>query len=79
MPGMWELPLTKADVQSAPLLKLRHSITNTDYTVFVFPGDIGNGVTVRGVKGRWVSTRSIERLPLTGLARKILDRLELLG
>ncbi|SRR6266700_4023812 len=76
MPGMWELPLCHDAVrpETAPLLKLRHSITNTDYTVLVFSGG-----TEHGSKGRWVSLRSVERLPLTGLARKVLDRLELLG
>lgn len=76
MPGMWELPLCNgaAQPENAPILKLRHSITNTDYTVFVFAD-----VMVRGVKGRWVSQRAVERLPLTGLARKILHKLELLG
>ncbi len=76
MPGMWELPLCHDAVrpETVPLLKLRHSITNTDYTVLVFSGG-----TEHGSKGRWVSLRSVERLPLTGLARKVLDRLELLG
>ncbi len=76
MPGMWELPLCHDAVrpETVPLLKLRHSITNTDYTVLVFSGG-----TEHGSKGRWVSLRSVERLPLTGLVRKVLDRLELLG
>lgn len=76
MPGMWELPFCNgvSQAESTPILKLRHSITNTDYTVLVFPN-----VAVRGAKGRWVSQRVIERLPLTGLARKILNKLELLG
>ena len=76
MPGMWELPLCNGADQpeNSPLLKLRHSITSTDYTVFVFTSIMGNGD-----KGRWVSLRTVERLPLTGLARKILNKLELLG
>jgi A/G-specific adenine glycosylase len=69
MPGMWELPEVKPmrNEGKFPLLKLRHSITTTDYTVFVHdeqrktrPGD------------RWVPLRSIDRLPLTGLTRKII-------
>lgn len=71
MPGMWELPAAGArTTKTAPLLKLRHSITNTDYSVFVFPFN-----TKRLRHDRWVSLRAVERLPLTGLARKILDRL----
>jgi A/G-specific adenine glycosylase len=69
MPGMWELPEIKAasTERKLPLLKLRHSITTTDYTVFVHDekrrrrqGDI------------WVPLRSIDRLPLTGVTRKII-------
>ena len=70
MPGMWELPRHEplGDDQQ-PLLKLRHSITTTDYTVFVHEGERQAG------EGRWVSLRTVHRLPLTGLARKIIARL----
>jgi A/G-specific adenine glycosylase len=72
MPRMWELPeLAAPATGSQPLLKLRHSITVTDYTVMVFPGKkqvLPNT--------RWVPLRSAERLPLTGLARKILREIE---
>lgn len=69
MPGMWELPEIKALLQEgkSPLLKLRHSITTTDYTVFV------HDEQRRSCRGdRWVPLRSIDRLPLTGLTRKII-------
>ena len=69
MPGMWELPEIKAMRQEGklPLLKLRHSITTTDYTVFV------HDEQRRSRQGdRWVPLRSIDRLPLTGLTRKII-------
>src|SRR5205823_7352026 len=38
MPGMWELPLMKhaAKIKREPVLKLRHSITVTDYSILVF-------------------------------------------
>src|SRR5712671_5682628 len=40
MPGMWELPEIKgANESKLPVLKLRHSITTTDYTVFVHAGN----------------------------------------
>jgi len=71
MPGMWELPASKATTKAAPLLKLRHSITVTDYTVLVFPGNVRQRHT-----DRWVPLRSLSRLPLTGLARKILSGLD---
>jgi hypothetical protein len=49
---------------------LRHSITTTDYSVFVFAGEER---TRR--PGRWVPLRAAEQLPLTGLARKIIRQI----
>jgi A/G-specific adenine glycosylase len=71
MPGMWELPPLQepAPEKSAPLLELRHSITTTDYTVFV------HAEKNKARRGRWVPLSSVHRLPLTGLARKILERI----
>jgi A/G-specific adenine glycosylase len=71
MPGMWELPLLKAaPAKQSPILKLRHSITTTDYSVFVFAGE---GRTRR--HSRWVPLRAAARLPLTGLAMKIIRQI----
>lgn len=68
MAGMWELPECEAPLNGKkPLLKLRHSITTTDYTVLVFAGKNGGNA-----KGRWVSPGRLQRMALTGLARKIL-------
>lgn len=70
MPGMWELPSAanaRALNGGVPLLKLKHSITVTDFVVKVFPG--GNKAPRQG---RWIAVKSLHRLPLTGLARKIL-------
>jgi A/G-specific adenine glycosylase len=82
MPGMWELP----EIQRTPAVKadfrLRHSITNTDYDVGIFR------VALRGPDAKtqastarlghpnktWFSRTQVERLPLTGLARKALRR-----
>jgi len=70
MPGMWELPEIKPEIKPSklPLLKLRHAITTTDYTVFVHAGKNRKGQT----DDRWIPLRSIYRLPLTGLTRKII-------
>lgn len=71
MPGMWELPACKQNQSTVePLMRLKHSITTTDYTVFVHP-------TTRTSPGRcrWVSLPSAKRLALTGLTRKILERI----
>jgi hypothetical protein len=65
---MWELPEIKPpQSEVAVTLKLRHSITVTDYRVRVCQ----NGHSeVHG--GRWFPQSRISGLPLTGLARKIL-------
>jgi A/G-specific adenine glycosylase len=76
MPGMWELPEMQipSHGREPALLQLRHSITTTDYTVFVHVADIHTTNKGSG-KGRWVSFRAAHRLPLTGLTRKIIQRL----
>ncbi|HEY2391361.1 MAG TPA: A/G-specific adenine glycosylase [Candidatus Angelobacter sp.] len=72
MPGMWELPLCSGRSQKRqtvqPLMKLKHSITTTDYSVRVFAGS--------GRKGQWVPLGNAERFALTGLTRKILRKLK---
>ena len=74
MPGMWELPeYSNGTNHNKPLFSVRHSITVTDYQVRVMaledPGTIA---------GRWVAASRLPSLPLTGLARKILKRVELM-
>jgi A/G-specific adenine glycosylase len=74
MAGMWELPeLANGNGASAPALTLRHSITVTDYTVRVWrvaaPGS---------VLGEWVPMERLGRVALTGLARKILRKADIL-
>jgi hypothetical protein len=69
---MWELPECKSvNENKLPLLKLRHSITTTDYTVFVHAGN-----SKKRSADRWVPLRSVYRLPLTGLTRKIIRGLD---
>jgi A/G-specific adenine glycosylase len=71
MPGMWELPeIGPVNRDGTPLLTLRHSITTTDYSVHVFSTRSASTKT-----GRWVPVHAAERLPLTGLTRKILRKL----
>jgi A/G-specific adenine glycosylase len=67
MAGMWELPELTNPNGADPKFILRHSITVTDYTVKVMTADVTVG---RG--GRWVRKSRLTKLPLTGLARKIL-------
>jgi len=72
MPGMWELPEVPRN-GATPLLSLRHSITVTDYTVRVVEMPIPERE-----RGRWIALSRVSALPLTGLARKILRRAEML-
>jgi A/G-specific adenine glycosylase len=68
MPGMWELPESPAPSEVSEIcLTLRHSITVTDYDVRVLnePGRVPG-------RGTWVAKSRLTKLPLTGLARKIL-------
>ncbi len=73
MPEMWELPAA-GRVNGNILFQLRHAITTTDYSVAVVAA---NGRR-SGARGRWVRKQELSRLPLTGLARKILRRAALL-
>src|SRR6266850_1762777 len=69
MPQMWELPEVPPSRRGVRLLKLRHSITNTDYEVSVFCARHSPG------GGRWIPLTKMHRIALTGLTRKILLRL----
>jgi A/G-specific adenine glycosylase len=74
MPGMWDLPeLTGINGADSPSFTLRHSITVTDYTVRVWQ----NGTTSRAV-GKWIPESRLKQIALTGLARKILRKAEIL-
>ena len=68
MPGMWELPeIPESSASGEVSVTVRHSITVTDYTVRVMRARVPGKS-----RGRWVLSTRIPRLPLTGLARKIL-------
>jgi A/G-specific adenine glycosylase len=72
MPSMWELP-SPSVAHGEPAYRLKHSITNTDYQVLVFSS---------GPKPRksteWMPKSSLPTLPLTGLARKVLKKANIL-
>jgi A/G-specific adenine glycosylase len=86
MAGMYELPPLPLDVVEGrePMLRLRHAITNTNYYVQVFapqgPTDRALRKAVPAAKTdlHWVRTSRLLSLPLTGLARKILQRLDVM-
>jgi A/G-specific adenine glycosylase len=87
MPGMYELPPLPLDAVQGrePILRLRHSITNTNYYVQIFaaqgPADRGLRQAIPAAKRdlHWVLTSRLGSLPLTGLARKALQRLDVMA
>ena len=76
MAGMWELPAISREQANgdAPWLRLRHSITDTDYRVSVF-SIAHDQLPHPATDARWFTLGQCSRLPLTGLARKILYRI----
>lgn len=79
MPGMWELPAI--DPNSVPQdnepITLRHSITDTNYSVsvYVLKSKQHHLLPRNGAVRQWFSHHELHRLPLTGLTRKALKRL----
>jgi A/G-specific adenine glycosylase len=87
MPGMIELPHLAMSAVSdrEPLLRLRHSITNTNYYVEIYaqqgPEDraLRSTIVHRADAMLWHPVPKLHALPLTGLARKVLQRLDLMS
>ncbi len=70
MAGMWELPeIPRPAGKGRPAFTVRHSITVTDYTVKIWSGRVRESDG-----GKWIPPRQLPKLPLTGLARKVLQR-----
>lgn len=90
MAGMLELPQivqrTEAEAKNLvlteePMLRVRHAIVGTNYYVEVLGLHSRREVTQRALRRdsfEWVATRDLPNLPLTGLARKVLQRLRLM-
>ncbi len=86
MAGMYELPPLPMDAVEGrePLLRVRHAITNTNYYVQIFAPTGGEdplpeAVPARASDLRWVRTRRLPEIALTGLARKVLQRLDVMA
>jgi A/G-specific adenine glycosylase len=87
MPGMYELPPLPLDAVQGrePLLRLRHAITNTNYYVQIFaahgPENSGlrRAIPAANSDLHWVLTSRLGTMPLTGLTRKALQRLDVMA
>ena len=91
MPGMYELPPLPLDAggdelsHREPLLRVRHAITNTNYYARIYapmgPSDqaLRKAVPLAKADLHWVNTSTLGSLPLTGLARKVLQRLDVMA
>jgi A/G-specific adenine glycosylase len=77
MAGMLELPPLPLEAAQAmePLLKLKHAITDTNYEVEVFEAAaLKKQIVAARSALLWVSLERLREMPLTGLARKVLQR-----
>ncbi|WP_044934279.1 A/G-specific adenine glycosylase [Pseudacidobacterium ailaaui] len=82
MAGMWELPQLEETLpgKGRPLLRTRHSITVTHYSVDIFAlGPDDPRLPVGDRLRRWIRTQDLPEFPLTGLTRKVLKRLYVLN
>ncbi len=91
MPAMYELPPLPLDAVDGrePVLRVRHAITNTNYYVQVFAtrsegprseaGALRRAIPADTHDLRWVRTSRLTTIPLTGLARKVLQRLKVMN
>ena len=91
MAGMYELPPLPLDVEAdemasrEPLLRIRHAITNTNYYARIYapmgPSDktLRRSVPIAKADLHWVRTATLSQLPLTGLCRKVLQRLDVMA
>ena len=77
MSAMWEFPaILESQCNGNDLIaRLRHSITDTDYDVTVI-SVTPDRLPASATENRWFSRKQWQRLPLTGLARKVLRRIE---
>ena len=72
---MWELPETGPSNPAENILaKFRHSITDTDYEVSIVPAP-PTFVRSLNSNARWFTRKECQKLPLTGLTRKVLRKL----
>ena len=86
MPGMLELPALplEAVVNREPVLRVKHSITITNFDVQIYEEkslrdeSLLNAVPAAKKQLEWAQVTRLYELPLTGLARKVLQRMRVM-
>jgi A/G-specific adenine glycosylase len=87
MAGMLELPQLSGmrnesfELTEQPVLRVRHAITGTNYYVEVYAmpqRKTVSSIALRKDRLQWVPITELSRRPLTGLARKVLQRIRLM-
>jgi A/G-specific adenine glycosylase len=84
MANMWELPPLSPEVVAPyePVLTVKHSITNTNYDVSLYSATGQARELEREVSGneriRWIPVGMLTTVALTGLARKILRKMDVM-
>jgi len=79
MAGMWELPQLDGTLPGPErlLFTISHSITVTNYSVDIFRLRADEvHLLPEGGRRKWISVDDLAEIPLTGLARKVLKRLQ---
>lgn len=74
MASMWELPAAETSTGANVVARVKHSITNSDYTVVVVA--LAGRSIPKG--GKWVPVAELGGVALTGIARKVLRKLGVL-
>lgn len=76
MAGMWELPSLRETPNGDARITVRHAIMNVNYIVRIrkVEEEQLTDLTLIGGERRWVPLREAETMALTGLARKVLKR-----
>ena len=81
MPDMWEMPQVDESIveNMEPILRVRHAITNTNHSVAVYDLNMPvEGTLEKHPVRQWASVETLMKLPLTGLTRKVLMRLNIM-
>ncbi len=81
MPGMWELPEVALQTTDKAEITLRHAITVTNYRVHVLnlsQAEAEHRWAAKRYPRKWARSSDLATLPLTGLARKVLQRVHLM-